>query len=65
MELFYNHQQLTSEHSIYISMKFPNHFQGLHFLESNRKKRVSIDDVKIDDLNCVKSIHVTQSYIEK
>lgn len=27
MELFYNHQQLTSEHSIYISMKFPNHFQ--------------------------------------
>lgn len=35
------------------------------FFESNRKKRVSIDDVKIDDLNCVKSIHVTQSYIEK
>ena len=29
MELFYNHQQLTSEHSIYISMKFPNHFQNL------------------------------------
>jgi hypothetical protein len=44
---------------------FNGYCQGLHFLESNRKKRVSIDDVKIDDLNCVKSIHVTQSYIEK
>ena len=44
---------------------FNGYCQGLHFLESNRKKRVSIDDVKIDDLNCVKFIHVTQSYIEK
>ncbi len=44
---------------------FNGYCQGLHFLESNRKKRVSIDDVKIDDLNCVKSIYVTQSYIEK
>ena len=44
---------------------FDGYCQGLHFLESNRKKPVSIDDVKIDDLNCVKSIHVTQSYVEK
>lgn len=44
---------------------FDGYCQGLHFLESNGKRRVSIDDVKIDDLNCVRSIHVTQSYIEK
>lgn len=44
---------------------FNGYCQGLHFLESNKKKRVSIDDVKIDDIYCVKSIYVTQSYIEK
>ena len=44
---------------------FNGYCQGLHFLESNNKKRVSIDDVKVDNIKCVKSIHVTQSYIEK
>lgn len=44
---------------------FMGYCQGLHFLESNNKKRISIDDVKIDQINCVTTIHVTQSYIEK
>ena len=39
--------------------------QGLHFLESSVKKRVQIDDVKIDNLNCVTTIQVTQSSAEK
>lgn len=44
---------------------FMGYCQGLHFLESNKNKRVSIDDVKIDQISCVTTIHVTQSYIEK
>ena len=44
---------------------FNGYCQGLHFLESNRKRRVSIDEVKINDFKCVKSIHVAQSYIER
>ena len=44
---------------------FIGYCQGLHFLESNKNKRVSIDEVKIDNYYCVTTIHVTQSYIEK
>lgn len=44
---------------------FMGYCQGLHFLESNKTKRVNIDDVKIDDIYCVTTIHVKQSYLEK
>lgn len=40
---------------------FLGYCQGLHFLESNPKKRVQIDDVKIDKANCLTTIQVTQS----
>jgi len=44
---------------------FMGYCQGLHFLESNKNKRVSIDAVKIDDIYCVTTIYVTQSYSVK
>lgn len=44
---------------------FLGYCQGLHYLESNKTKRVNIDDVKIDDIYCVTTIHVKQSYLEK
>ena len=44
---------------------FPDYCQGLHFLESNRNKRILIEDVKIDDINRITKIQVTQRYIGK
>ena len=44
---------------------FPDYCQSLHFLESNRKKRAFIEDVKIDDLHHITKIQVTQKYIGK
>lgn len=44
---------------------FLGYCQGLHFLESNPKRRVQITDVKIDDLHCVHTIEVTQNSTEK
>lgn len=44
---------------------FTGYCQGLHFLESNRKKRVHIDEVQIDRIKCITTIQVTQSYTEK
>lgn len=43
---------------------FTGYCQGLHFLESNNKKRVHIDEVHIDNIKCVSTIQVTQSYME-
>ena len=39
---------------------FPDYCQGLHFLESNRYGRVTIDDVKVDDFHHITKIEVTQ-----
>lgn len=44
---------------------FTGYCQGLHFLESNTKKRVHIDEVHIDRIKCLSIIQVTQSYTEK
>lgn len=44
---------------------FTGYCQGLHFLESNTKRRVRIDEVLIDKLHCVSTIQITQSYTEK
>ncbi len=44
---------------------FPDYCQGLHFLESNSRKRIVIDDVKINDINRITKIQVTQKYIGK
>lgn len=44
---------------------FMGYCQGLHFLESNKNKRVNIDAVKIDDIYCVSTIYITQSYSAK
>lgn len=44
---------------------FSGYCQGLHFLESNNKRRVRIDEVLIDKINCVSTIQITQSYKEK
>lgn len=44
---------------------FTGYCQGLHFLESNTKRHVRIDEVHIDKLHCVSTIQVTQSYTEK
>ena len=39
--------------------------QGLHFLESNRYGRVTIDDVKVDDFHHIIKIEVTQRNTRK
>lgn len=44
---------------------FPDYCQSLHFLESNRNKRIFIEDVKIDDKDRITKIQVTQKYIGK
>ena len=44
---------------------FPDYCQGLHYLESNRYSRVSIDDVKVDDFHRITKIEVTQRNIGK
>lgn len=44
---------------------FPDYCQGLHFLESNRYGRISIDDVKVDDFHHISKIEVTQRHIGK
>ena len=44
---------------------FPDYCQSLHFLESNRNKRILIEDVKIDDKDLITKIQVTQKYIGK
>lgn len=44
---------------------FPGYCQGLHFLESSPKRRIKIQEVKIDNLNCVRTIQVTQSVADK
>lgn len=44
---------------------FTGYCQGIHFLESNPKRRVRIDEVLIDKLHCVSTIQITQSYTEK
>lgn len=44
---------------------FLSYCQGLHFLESSPKRRVKIQEVKIDNFNCVKTIQVTQNIAEK
>ena len=44
---------------------FTGYCQGLHFLESNTKRHVRIDEVLIDKIHCVSTIQVTQSYTEK
>ena len=41
------------------------YWEGVDFVERKRKKGVSIDDVKIEDLNWVKWMDVRESYIEK
>lgn len=40
---------------------FYSYCQGLHFLESTKKNRVSIDEVEIEKLRCLEIINVTQS----
>ncbi|AUI45520.1 PKD domain-containing protein [Phocaeicola vulgatus] len=44
---------------------FTGYCQGLHFLESNSKKHIQIDEVHIDRISCISTIQVTQSYTEK
>ena len=44
---------------------FPDYCQGLHFLESNRYGRVTIDDVKVDDFHHIIKIEVTQRNTRK
>ena len=44
---------------------FLGYCQGLHFLESNPKRRVQIREVKIDNLHCVTTLQVTQTTIEQ
>lgn len=44
---------------------FYSYCQGLHFLQSSQKQTTHIDDVKIDNLHCIKVINVTQSNLEK
>ena len=44
---------------------FPDYCQSLHFLESNRNKRIFIEDVKIDDKDRITKIQVTQKYTGK
>ena len=44
---------------------FPDYCQSLHFLESNRNKRIFIEDIKIDDKDRITKIQVTQKYIGK
>lgn len=44
---------------------FSGYCQGLHFLESSPKRRIKIQEVKIDNQNCVRTIQVTQSVADK
>lgn len=44
---------------------FLGYCQGLHFLESNSKRRILIQDVKLDNPKCVTTIQVTQKVEEK
>lgn len=44
---------------------FDSYCQGLHFLENGQKRILNIEDVKVDNIDCIKTIHVTQNTIEK
>lgn len=44
---------------------FLGYCQGLHFLESNPRRKVQIKEVAIDNLHCVSTIQVTQSLAEQ
>lgn len=44
---------------------FYSYCQGLHFLENNNTKATKIDKVKIESIECIENIYVTQSTIKK
>ena len=62
---YYDADQVTVEVNGARYNVFPDYCQGLHFLESSARKRVIIDDVKVDDVKRITKIQVTQRYIGK